>query len=113
MKKIAGALGIVSLLVSGAAMAAGFSQYSTIASIEIDAVSSGMSSTYLSFASSVSSNRPACATASLALMSGSTDSVKTMTSLATAAYLGGKSVRVYWDGTCDGTYGRITAIEVK
>ncbi|MFZ5897081.1 MAG: hypothetical protein ACOY0T_38845 [Myxococcota bacterium] len=113
MKKLAGIVGLGVLLVNSVALAAGWSQYTTLTSVEVDSVTTGMSGTYLGFSSSVSSNKPACATATLGVLTGSVDSVKTMTSVVTATFLAGKSIRVYWDGTCSGIYGRIAAIEIK
>lgn len=110
MKKIAGVVGLFTLLVSSVAMA-GWSSYVSVSSVEIDAVVSGNSLTYLYF-SSVPSGKPSCSTGS-AVMSGSTDSVKAMTNVATAAFLAGKTLRVYWDGTCSGSYGNITAVQMQ
>lgn len=113
MKKIVHVAGLLAVaLASAVASAAGFSEYAPIQSIEVDGVTTGNSETYLYFTTLPSQNKPACATAGV-LMIGSTDSVKSMTSIATAAFLAGRTVRMYWDGACISTYGKITAIQMN
>jgi hypothetical protein len=113
MKKIAGVVGLLTLLVSSVAMAAaGWGGYATVSSIEVDAVTTGNSLTYVYF-STVPAGKPSCTSTGQAVMTGSTDSVKAMTSVVTAAFLAGRSVRVYYDGTCDSTYGRIAAVQMQ
>jgi hypothetical protein len=105
------ALGLVTLLLSGSAFAAWSVTPVTLTQVEVDAsaTASNGTATYLGFAATPS-NKPACGTAPQGELTGSVDNVKGMTSVATAAFLGGKTVRVYWDGTCDGTYARIANI---
>lgn len=106
-------LALVGLLVSASALAAG--AYSTnpvgLTVVEVDTSTSATNgtSTFLTFAS-WPNNKPACGTGPQAELTGSVDNVKALTSLATAALLSGKTIRVYWDGTCDGTAPRVSNI---
>ena len=113
MKNIKTALGAIAFLVSGTAMAAGFSTPVNVTQVEVD--SSGATngtSTYLTF-SAIPNNRPTCTgQGDQMVLAGSAENVKALTSLATAAWLSGKVVRVYFDPVtaCDGPYARIVNI---
>ena len=105
-KKIASLVVVATALVSGTALAAGpWSSSVTISDIEVDGVTGG-TETYLNF-TSTPSGKPACGTSSQVFLSGNADAVKAMTSVATAAYLAGRPVKVYWDGTCNGIYAKV------
>jgi hypothetical protein len=94
-------IGALCVLTAATALAAGpWSSAVTIATIEIGNTSTG-TSTYLGFNQSPS-GKPACANSWQAVMSGTADNVKSMTALATSAFFAGRTVQVYWDGTCAG-----------
>jgi hypothetical protein len=114
MKKLAALLGLSVVLVSSIAAAAGWSGASRITQFEIDGISDipGFA-VYLGF-SSMPNNRPACATASQGIIVGNLDHVKNVSNLALAAFLGGKTVKVYWTSTCfNGTFGQIERISAQ
>jgi hypothetical protein len=90
------------VLYGAGAYAAGWSNAVTISGVEADYISS-TSKVYINFSSIANSNKPACASGDEALVAGSTDHVRNVLSLATAAFLAEKQVRVYWSGTCDGS----------
>ena len=109
-KKICSAVGLSALLVTGTAMAA-WSNAVTITGIEVDPISTG-SQTYLRF-SSTPTGKPGCGTSAQVAFVGNADQIKAMTSLATAAFLSGKTVKVYWDGTCTASvYANVTLLEI-
>jgi hypothetical protein len=107
MKKIGIIAGISSLLIANYALA-GWSAAVTLTQVETsgDQTSSG---TYLGF-SSTPTGKPSCGTSGQGVLSSSADGIKSMTNLATAALLSGRSVRIDWDGTCSGTYARIVGV---
>lgn len=108
------AIGLVSaaLLVSATALAAGWSNDVQLDAIQIDGTSGTTSETYVGFATAVT-GKPACGTAGWALASGTADNVKSMTAILNSAFLAGRNVQVYWDGTCSGTYARFKAVTMK
>jgi hypothetical protein len=111
MKKVCAAFGLATALASSTALAAGpWSGPVNIATIELDPTGTG-TSTYFSFASAPS-GKPACGTSSQAIVVGPAEHVKAVTNLATAAFLAGKQVKVYWEGTCDTTYARVQLITI-
>jgi hypothetical protein len=115
MKNVVSAVvGLIALVSTGVALAAGpWSNSVVIATVEIDGVAGGNGTeTYLSFASTPT-GKPACGTAGQAVMSGSVDNVKSMTSVATAAFLSGHSVKLYWTGACTGSYAQFNAISMQ
>jgi hypothetical protein len=113
-------LGLSAMLATTAALAAGWSTNAIkVTNIELGASAAGVSETYLQFSSApngaVPSVKPACATSSWVKVDGSADFVKAVTTLATTSMLSGKTVRVYWKGTCDATYttmGLISRLEL-
>jgi hypothetical protein len=113
MKKIAFALGLSALVFAGVAAAAGpWSNSVVVSGIEADSVSPGSgTATYLSF-TTTPTGKPSCGTANQYLLTGSADHVRSATSLATTALLTGRSVKVYWDGGCDGTFAKVVAIQL-
>ncbi len=107
MKYLAATLGILSLLTTNQAFAITQATYNvTITSIEIDdATGTGVPPTYLTF-SGDPGGKPSACTQTLGRLgspTSSSDSIKALTSLATAALLSGKSVKIWWQGTCVGT----------
>ena len=115
MKKIVrAAVGLVALISTGVALAAGpWSNAVVVSQIEIDGVSTGNGTeTYLSFATSPT-GKPSCGTASQYVMIGSVDNVKAMTVLATSAFLSGHAVKVYWSGSCSSVYAQIQHIAMQ
>ncbi|MET0790535.1 MAG: hypothetical protein ABW061_03360 [Polyangiaceae bacterium] len=111
MKKVCGAFGLATVLATGTALAAGpWSSAVNIATIELDPTATG-TSTYFSFASAPS-GKPACGTSSQSIVVGPAEHVKAVTNLATAAFLAGKQVKVYWEGTCDTSYAKIQLITI-
>lgn len=75
---------------------------------------SGDADTYLIFASTPT-GKPTCATNSQGLIFTTAAGEIAMTSIATAAFLAGKPVRVYWDDNCStgSTFGRIIGIQMR
>jgi hypothetical protein len=122
MGKIKYSIGLLILATSSVALAAtfGWSAAATLAQVEVDSTSAtNGTSTFLGFTGgTLPTNHPTCATAVQGILAGSTDNVKAMTTLATAAFLAGRSVKVYWDGTCETAlgfpnYGRIINIQMN
>lgn len=107
------AVGFVSaaLLVSATALAGTWSSQSLLDVIEIDATGTSPS-TYVGFASAVT-GKPACGTSGWALASGGAENVKAMTAILNSAFLAGRNVEVYWDGTCSSSYARFTAVRMR
>jgi hypothetical protein len=115
MKKLALKVGLAGLLVSSVALGAGtWSTNSvTITQLEVDPTSGGNgTSTWLGF-NTMPNNKPTCASGSQANVYGSADHVRSLTSVATAAFLAGRTVRVNWNGSCTGNYGQITHLLVE
>jgi hypothetical protein len=98
-------LGLVGLLVAGNASANWSTNSVTLTGIEIDS----STLTYLSF-SATPTNKPSCTASGQGLinLSASLDSQKALTSLATAAFLAGKTVTVHWTGSCSASIGGFT-----
>jgi hypothetical protein len=91
----------------------------TIASIELDPNPGGsyQSSTYLTF-TTPPTGRPGsaptvCNTSAFVILTGPADHIKAMTTLATAAFLAGRTVKLYWDGTCTGAYANVQNISIS
>lgn len=108
MKYIAAKVALVMTLVTSTALAAAWSTTSsTIDMVEIDNVSGTGTSTWVGF-TSTPNNKPGCGTQPQCVFMGSAEHVRAMTSLATAAMLAGRPVRVNWEGTCQtGGYAKI------
>lgn len=113
-KRILAAVGLVSALVSGAAFAVGpWSNSVVISQIEVDSVPGGNGTeTYLSFATTPT-GKPACGTSSQYVLTGSADHQKSMTALATSAQLSGRTVKVYWAGTCTSVYAHVQHLAMQ
>ncbi len=114
MKKIA-LLGVAGLFISGVALAVSPPAWSTgattVTNIEVGAVGTTGTQTYLTF-SSYPNNNAGCTNTSQAFVVGHADNVKAITSIASAALLSGKQVRVYWDAGCSGVYGKMSRLEL-
>jgi hypothetical protein len=111
MKKMIAKLGLVTLLASGSAAAA-FSPTGVLLN-QVELGNSGTASTtYLGFVATPG-GKPSCATKAQGLLTGSAEQVKSMTNLATAAFLAGRPVRVNWTGSCSSSYGLIQALLVE
>jgi len=110
-KKIAIVFGLIATLGGAKAFAGTWSGTTNVASVEIDDTGSG-TSTYLSF-TSAPTGKPACGTSSQVIVGGSTDNVKAITAAAMSAFLAGRDVKMWWDGTCSGTYARFTLFTVQ
>jgi len=107
------AVGFATVIASGTALAAApWSNAVTISSIEVDPTATS-SVTYLTFTSTPTGRPAACNTATQFEFTGPVDQIKSMTSLATAAFLSGKTVKIYYTGTCDGTYPLISLISIQ
>ena len=118
MKRLALTLGLAGFLVSGVAFA-GWSTNTGVKITQVEADSGTNSttapngtSTWIGF-SSLPNNRPGCATGSQAVVAGTAEHIKAVTSLATAAFLAGRTVRVNWSGNCTSGYGHITHLLVE
>ncbi len=115
MKKLAVKLGLAGFLLSGAAWAGWSTNTVKITQVEIDPSSdAGANGTasWIGF-STLPNNRPACATGSQAVLVGTPEHVRALTSLATAAFLAGRTVRVNWNGSCKSSYGQVTHLLVE
>lgn len=105
--------GLTTLIASGTALAVGpWSNAVNIASIEVDPTATS-TVTYLSFTSTPTGRPAACNTGSQYEFTGPVDQIKSMTSLATAAFLSGKTVKIYFTGTCDGGYPLISLLAIQ
>lgn len=111
MKKSTVGFVTAALLVSATALAGTWSSQVRIDVVEIDGTGT-MPNTYLGFATTPT-GKPACGTSGWALANGTTDSIRAMTALANSAFLAGRNVEVYWDGTCSGPYARFSAIHIR
>ena len=113
MKSGVAALGISLFLVAGTALAAGWSEQVTISDIDIEAVST-TTTVWLSFVTAPATNKPTCtpSTSTQLELVGSADSIKAMTSAASAAFLAGRPVQVLFDGGCNGTHPRVSGVRV-
>lgn len=115
MKKIvASAFLILALAPAASAWAAAWSGPATIASVDVesDASASNGTTTYLTFTPTAPANRPTCGTTNAqAEMIGTAEHVRAMTSLATAAFLAGRTIKVYWAG-CNSVYPTISMLQV-
>jgi hypothetical protein len=113
MKNHVLSLGLSLVLLSSSA-SAGWSSTENVRINRIEIVSSSaVSTTFLAF-SSMPNNRPSCHTATEAVVEGSVEHKVLVTEVATAAYLAGKKVRVYWNGQCaSGGRGQVTRILVQ
>jgi hypothetical protein len=111
MKKIIAKFGLVTLLASGSAAAA-FSSTGVLLN-QVELGNSGSSTTvYLGFVATPS-GKPSCATKPQGVLTGTAEQVKSMTNLATAAFLAGRPVRVNWTGSCSSSNGQISALLVE
>jgi hypothetical protein len=113
MNRFALKLGLSGFFVSTVAFAGWSTNSVKITQIEIGP-SSGANgtSTYIGF-SQMPNNRPSCATGSQAVFAGTADHVRALTSVATAAFLAGRTVRVNWNDSCTRSYGHVTHILVE
>jgi hypothetical protein len=113
MKNHVVSFGLFLLLLSGSASAG----WSSTASVRINKIEvvliSGATATLLGF-STMPDGRPSCAGSSYGRVHGSVEHKNAITDIATAAYLGGKAVKVYWNGQCTtGGHAEITRIMVQ
>jgi hypothetical protein len=119
ISKAAAAIGLVGMLASVPASAAGgWSQALTISSIEVDYTATG-SETYLSF-TAVPTTKPGCATSTAYALgngqAGPADAIKAQAALANAAFLAGKQVKIYVSDTlgCDaGGIARVAYLTIQ
>jgi hypothetical protein len=99
MKKVVIPVVLSSSLIALTA-SAGLSGIKKLTSVDVETISVGNgTTTYLQFQDSPG-GRSCGAGAPQVVAKGSADHVKAMTSVATAAFLAGKSVQVSFDGTC-------------
>jgi hypothetical protein len=68
---------------------------------------------YLNFGTAPN-NKPVCGSSTWGILDPtlSSDSVKATTTIATAAFLAGKTVEVLWTGTCTGTFAYIGGVSM-
>jgi hypothetical protein len=94
-------LGLGAALTGAAALAGTWSSPFALASIEVDDTGTG-TQTFLQYAEPFApTGVPVCGAQSKQLMaSGSADNVKAITDLATSAFVAGRRVKAYFDGTC-------------
>jgi hypothetical protein len=113
VKKVAAALGLLTALTAGTALAIGpWSNAVLISGIELDPATGAYgSSTYLSF-TSTPSGMPSGCSSTYALLTGPPDHLKAMTTLATSAMLAGRTVKLYWNG-CTGSYPNVYLISMQ
>jgi hypothetical protein len=104
-------MALAGVCVSAAASAGVWSNVVQIASIEVDDTGTG-TSTYLAF-TTTATGKPSCGTSGQVIVSGSVDNVKAITALATSAFLAGRSVKVYFDGTCSGVYAKFPLFSLQ
>lgn len=127
-KKMAGIAGLVATLVAGTALAAAYSNPVIIKIVELADQSTNCTGsggcvgngaqTILTFATTptgASPGRPTCgdaAAASVVLYSptGQVEHIKSMTNVASSAFLAGKAVRIFYEGGCTGGVARAKAI---
>lgn len=113
MNRIAIVSGISTLLFASIAFAATWSGDVLLSAVEKSAPSTtGDADTYLIFASTPT-GKPGCATSAQGLIYTTDEGEIAMTAVATAALLSGRPVRVYWDASCSGNYGRIIGVQLK
>ena len=112
VKKLGLALGAMTIFASSLAAAASWTAPLKITSIEVDPVGNVGTATWLAF-STTPTGKPACGKAGQVELTGPADQVKAMTALATAAFLAGKTVTLYWDGGCDGTYAKVSLLTMQ
>jgi len=112
-KKLLLGVSIAGLLMSGTALADGpFSNWGNITNIELGPTSTG-TSTYLVLSPAPSGRPNGCKTDPQVVLFGPAEHVKAMTSLALSAFLAGKSVRFYYEGTCEGPYARVKMMQMQ
>ena len=98
LKMISTAFALSAMPAAGSAMAVGlWSSAVLISGIEVDPVGTTVTSTYLRFVSTPSGT-PSCGTAPQVFLAGGSHHVESMTTLSTAAFLGGRTVKMYGDG---------------
>ena len=117
MKKLTYVAGIAALLISGSAFG-DLSNAVLLTSVEIDGGEPGTTNpitTYLEFATTPV-GKPTCGGTRPSFLQGSPEQMKAQTSLALAAFLAGKKVKVFWQGACStiGTsqYAKISHITI-
>lgn len=104
VKAVCTVAGLLSLLASGTAFA-GWSNVVSIASV----TSWPDAQTYLEF-TTTPSGKPGCATTGIHQIIGTAEHIEAASKIATAAFLAGRQVKVYFDTTCTGGDGKITHI---
>lgn len=111
--KLALGLAAGTMFLSSAALAA-WSDAVYIKTIESGASDGSAGVAYLEF-TTTPANKPACGTAGQVRLSGTADNVKSLQSVALAAFLAGKRVKVYFDGTCvaGSTYAKVPVITIQ
>ncbi|HKO51456.1 MAG TPA: hypothetical protein VJV79_27295 [Polyangiaceae bacterium] len=106
-------MSLAGLLASSTALAAGpFSNWLTVSNIEVAPTATG-TTTYLAFSSAPSGRPTACNTDPSVILFGNAEHVKAMTSVALSAFLAGKSIRIYYEGTCEGPYPRVRLLQMQ
>jgi hypothetical protein len=91
---------LVALLSAAAVSAASWSTYGYVSIVEVDS-SSTVPLVFLTFASSPAVTKPSCSTQVEVVSSANADGTKAIAALVTSAFLAGKQVAVYFDGTCN------------
>jgi len=130
-KKIAAVAGLICLLVAGTAMALSYSVPVGVRSIEIadttttcngstGCVGNGTQTvvTLLSTPTGAVPGRPSCGDATPAIVvlyspTGQIDHIKSMTNIATSAFLAGKTLKVFYEGGCSDGVARAKAIVIQ
>jgi len=100
-KKIATVIGLIAVLASATALASGiWSPNLTVKTIDAELNSYGTGTdVFLTFTPTAHDNRPSCTTTDgEAILSGSADHIKMMSSLLTSSLLAARPVEVHWNG---------------
>lgn len=98
MKKLStAAMGLCAILAAGTASASWSDTAVGLTSVEIDAPGG----TYVLFTTTPSSKPSVCGSPYGLISVADADEQKALTTLATSAFLAGRTVRVHWTGGCD------------
>lgn len=113
MKMILASLAALILFVVSNAYAGTWNSSVHITDIEVSFAADGLGTrTGLIFQETLTA-APGCATSTQVLLSGTTENVKQMTELAEKAFVHGKVVGVYFDGTCIGPYANVIGLALR
>lgn len=100
-------------LSAASAVAAWSSNAVAVIGVETDYISSA-SKLYVHFGTAPN-GKPSCASGTEAVVSGNAEHVRNMLTVASGAFLSGKTVRVNWTGSCEGSgsIGIISGLKIQ